>query len=1129
SRLVYRTTVEVPKGPKGFGLHFGGTNWIASVFVNGTYMGGHKGVLVPWDLDISRAVKPGVNEIALVVKGPYYARDVAEPDGLLKTRNLPREEGFLRYARWVAPIYPSSKGEGDGTWIGLVNPVTLIGTGDVYTTDVKVATFVEPWTINPSTEILNTGDKPVSVIVRQEVVPLDGGAAEFRFADVETQSIAPGKSTRLSQSAAWTNPKLWWPVRNAAMYKLRTTLLQAGKVIDVHEQPFGYREIRTDGKKILINGVARNFWNWVDVQGASTPEEWLAKYEAGNDRFHRFAYDHRVPGVEPHREAQLAWSDRNGVPGRLSTCIDGMFITYDLNNPLVWENFREHLMQVAKAYRNHPSVIVHSAENELMYINAQNTGQAEMAEPKMLDIIRSAQAIDPTRPWMVDGGGSLNGQLPIDCPHYPEGDIQFQPENAYTFREYANHSKRWPWDRNRPIILGETFFYAGKLEDQAWIGGDEVFRGRQFANRGAAKYARMLNEGFRWQEVAGICPWVGVDSLPGAEKSFSSLAAFPRKRAHRLVGGRANEILLKVFNDTLSDKPVDLEWTLSVEGRPADGGKRRFSIKPGFGEEYRLSVSPPAAKARQDAVLRLQVSQEGQGAFVDDLKVSVLPAPAKVAAKGSVLLYDRSGRIGPWLASRGVKFSALESLAGLGRQKGLLLVGPDTLGPEEAYGPTLLGFASLGNRVIVLEQETPLAGAGLPFPVRATGKVGGYAFSQAPVSPVFRNLGEGDLEDWAGDFPTFKKAYLKPAGGTRCLVQAGDALNYSPLLEVPAGKGVLVLSQLRIGAKLGIEPAADQLLANLVESYASYKPASGTAAAVGEVPSLGALSATAAPSLEQAFGGKHRAVIVEATKANLEWLSLHRTALDRFTAAGGWVMLSGLKPDGLAEFNKLTGIDDPIRPFRVERVTLEHPEHPLASTLGNRDLSFYSPVEIMHGDYWLSEHVYSYVVGSDDAAPFFRMPGGPESPLEYKPTFSDDDPYNFVNGLLNSDSWRTIRQLWIPENGNLRLEFGARRPETIRQINVWNNTNYSTIKDLDIVIDGDMANPVRAVLPDSGDLTEIKLDPPRKVEKSIAFIVKSWRRPFVVRDGVTLRLVGIDDVQFLRADSPKNKVALDNV
>ena len=106
-RVIYRTRVDVPAAyaGRGFKLHFSGTNLIASVFVNGRLAGTHRGVWVPWDLDVSGYIEPGkVNEIAVGIKGPYYAVDVAtngRAHDLRHARNRPTgaaELGLLRRA-----------------------------------------------------------------------------------------------------------------------------------------------------------------------------------------------------------------------------------------------------------------------------------------------------------------------------------------------------------------------------------------------------------------------------------------------------------------------------------------------------------------------------------------------------------------------------------------------------------------------------------------------------------------------------------------------------------------------------------------------------------------------------------------------------------------------------------------------------------------------------------------------------------------------------------------------------------------------------------------------------------------------------------------------------------------------
>ena len=50
-----------------------------------------------------------------------------------------------------------------------------------------------------------------------------------------------------------------------------------------------------------------------------------------------------------------------------------------------------------------------------------------------------------------------------------------------------------------------------------------------------------------------------------------------------------------------------------------------------------------------------------------------------------------------------------------------------------------------------------------------------------------------------------------------------------------------------------------------------------------------------------------------------------------FTDGGGWLMAWGLTPEGLADFNRLVGVEHVLRPFELERVTLPALRDPLLS------------------------------------------------------------------------------------------------------------------------------------------------------------------------------------------------------
>ena len=73
-RVVYRTKLNLPAALAGRAVFLDtqGVNWIATVFVNGQSVGWRRGSRMPWRLDISAGLKPGLNELAIAVKSPWY-------------------------------------------------------------------------------------------------------------------------------------------------------------------------------------------------------------------------------------------------------------------------------------------------------------------------------------------------------------------------------------------------------------------------------------------------------------------------------------------------------------------------------------------------------------------------------------------------------------------------------------------------------------------------------------------------------------------------------------------------------------------------------------------------------------------------------------------------------------------------------------------------------------------------------------------------------------------------------------------------------------------------------------------------------------------------------------------------
>ncbi|MFW6303208.1 MAG: sugar-binding domain-containing protein [Candidatus Sumerlaeota bacterium] len=1159
-RSVYRTRVRVPEGYEGRGykLHFSGTNWIVSVFVNGQFAGSHQGVWVPWDMDISDHVEAGkINEITLAIKGPWYAMDAKNRNTtLMRSRNVPLSN--VRGRVWVAPIYPSSKGEGQGTQYAIVNPVKLVATGSAYTEDVFVKPRGDknPEGLDVEVTVLNPTEKARKLTVKCEAVYDANNEVEQTVEEFEL-TVEPNSSVMQSiESDHWDDAKLWWPGPDPDLYRLRTTISENGEIVDVHEQLFGYRWINIRDRGMYLNGMRYNTWNWVSVSGRpATGEEWLDRFWSENNRFTRFSQNRKPRRFLPTREGRLEFYDRNGIPGRLCSMIDGMFISYDLgkkvrdeetgkqtiapNQPL-WENFERHISQMTKAYRNHPSVLVYQIENELIYINGMNRGYPmDGMEELMGKVAQAGRDNDPTRPYTVGGAGDLNCKCEINAPHYPLGSFDWYPENAYTLEKIKDKLHMYPpFYNNKPWTVGESLF-ANHLNIGTLAIGDVAFRSATDSARGKARFLRDVYEGYRWGGAAGFYPWDNLSRFDDALKAFSTLAVIPRKRTYRVYAGQENSLLFKVMNDALSRNPLTFEWSYVDGEKVIAQGKEEMNVEPGFGEEVTLKIQAPETDERIEAVLKVKVTQEGTETYTDERLIPVLPKVKGFGIKQKIFVLDPSGKVADYLKSIGQEFQMVEQISEAKAEKAVLIVGPSALSPEQAFGRGLLKFAAQGGSAIVLEQEHPVAGANLPAPVITTQHYGGYAHPQALGTPIFKDLGEEDLIDWSGDHPTYINAYQKPAKGGRSLAESGVLLERSPLIEMPTGEGVILLSQLRVGSKLGVDPAADILLRNMVQTYAGYQTATGVVAVyapenrllIDSVNQIGVRSGQVDSVVAALDPAQFKVALIHATEQNLQALNQAANRVKAFTDAGSWVMLCGLGQDGIEEFNTLVDADHQIRPFRMERITLEAGNHPLAATLGNRDLVMYSPKHLQHSLDWISWNVYSAVVDAHpNVGPFTLPPGASEDKWwDYKQTWNDKDPFNYVNGI--NDHWRYIRQIWLTEPAdNWPFVFEFRQPATLKEIRIINSANYGTIKDMSIIFDGDEANAVKVTLPDSEDRLDVILEEPRKVEKSVNLRVDSYR-PTDRRTFEDGHLVGMELVEFIRTEDsvPDEPVCIDSI
>ena len=603
-RLWYRTRVRVPESCAGrsFFVVCPQNNLNTTVAVNGTLCGFDKNPFARVQIDVTKAVKPGVNEVWVGIRDACYGRSTNpnDPMKLRKTFNVPWK---YFHDGWQDMAYPVWNHPQSGI---LVTP-EFVAAGPAYASDVFCKPSVARKELALEVTLKNPTAKEVAGEVVCQAVNAKTNEVEKSFAP-KPFTLAAGAEQALAIAEPWANAKLWWP-DEPNLYLLRATVKVGGKAVDVSDTRFGFREWSWAGRDFTLNGIP---WRaWADCFTADTPQAWLDFYRKNNERMMRF-WGTKWQGMAP--DQALGFFDENGVVVRRSGVLDGEAIGYfaverdpDLkklyNSEIkmqLMDNWRDQAVAWVKGERNHPSVFIWSIENEWLYINCINLHGSLMDtfEAEVKKTADAVMAADPTRPTMNDGGGAhKSNAMPVAGDHYVTGAYPLYPALAYDENTKGGGRGRWVWDLKRPRLIGEDFYITGNNPEFAYFGGEEAFQGKVATRPAASLMARMLMEGYRWAGQSAWHFWMGQNDAPGQYASYAPRAVFCRQWDWTFGSGQKVKRTFGVFNDTRFDDPISFTWTLTLDGKKAAGKTTEHKLAAGTCEKFDVEITIPAATA----------------------------------------------------------------------------------------------------------------------------------------------------------------------------------------------------------------------------------------------------------------------------------------------------------------------------------------------------------------------------------------------------------------------------------------------------------------------------------------------------------------------------------------------------
>jgi len=417
----YRDTFLAPANDAGkhVWLDFGGINWKAEVYLNGTKLGGIDGAFIRSRFEVTSLLRPGAtNYLAVLVHHPAHPgpgpkkimhRKLGDPtsNGDVLGSDSP---SFLASAGWNwLPVVR-------GLEIGIWNHVRLECSGDVE--------LVDPWVITdlplPDT---SRADLTVKTELRNDGTEtehgkLTGTIGDLTFSQEETLEPGQTKAVTLDKSTcpelAIANPRLWWPngYGEQPLYTLNLRYEHDGQTSDHKDITFGIRKISyvvvnpvnttnhiltlsVNGVRILIRGG-----NWGMEEGMLNCDA------AGYDLRLRLHHDANINMIRNWigmvgKDEFYDACDRYGI-----LIWDDFWMAHDTDGPepadheMFMANARDKILRV----RSHPSLALYCGRNESM-------------PPKELDAAMSAAVdeLDGTRHYIPhSAAGTVSGYGPYE-------------------------------------------------------------------------------------------------------------------------------------------------------------------------------------------------------------------------------------------------------------------------------------------------------------------------------------------------------------------------------------------------------------------------------------------------------------------------------------------------------------------------------------------------------------------------------------------------------------------------------------------------------------------------------------------------------------------------------------------
>lgn len=408
----YRQWIELPVGVEGknMTLTFDAVSKVAEVYINGKLVGSHIGMYGEIQVDGSKLLKPGKNLVAVKVtqKANERSSNGAAIDFFYSSvRESEKEDGEVAVEGNI--LKDIAHGFYGDEPAGIWQPVKLTITSCVKVEDV----FIKPTLKGASFELTvkNHSNKKNQFDLYTDIIDTETGSILYSSLSMQKVVMNADEERRFTYSVNGLNPRLWTP-QHPNLYDFRFRLVSAkGIEFDCLTETSGFRTFEVKDGLFFLNG--NRYWlrGGNHIPFALAPNNlklantFMQLMKAGN-------IDVTRTHTTPWNKLWMQAADRNGIGVSFEGTWPWLMIhSTPLPDTKLINMWKEEFLALLKKYRNHPSLLFWTVNNEMKFYD--NDNDLERAKKKyrvISDVVKEMRSIDPTRPICFDSNYQAKGK-----------------------------------------------------------------------------------------------------------------------------------------------------------------------------------------------------------------------------------------------------------------------------------------------------------------------------------------------------------------------------------------------------------------------------------------------------------------------------------------------------------------------------------------------------------------------------------------------------------------------------------------------------------------------------------------------------------------------------------------------